>query len=59
MNGHKVIGVKEMIAKEKCHGFLSNFFFCNNHKEYSKNGVDNIHVIIYEVYLAIISNEAV
>ena len=55
--GHKVIGVKEMIAKEKCHGFL--FFSCNNLKEYSENGVDNMHVIIHEVYLAIISNKAV
>ena len=35
------------------------FFSCNNHKEYSKNGVDNMPVIIYEVYLAIISNKTV
>ena len=24
------------------------FFSCNNHKEYSENGVDNMDVIIYE-----------
>ena len=35
------------------------FFSCNNLKEYSENGVDNMHVIIHEVYLAIISNKAV
>ena len=35
------------------------FFSCNNHKQYSKNGVDNMHVIIYELYLAIISNKTV
>ena len=35
------------------------FFSCNNHKEYSENGVDNMDVIIYGVYLARILNEAV
>ena len=34
-------------------------FSCNNHKEYSAKGVDNMRAIIYGVYLAIILNEAV